>query len=272
MKIGYVQFDPVFGDIPGNVEKVQQMLRGISAELIVLPELFNTGYYLTDLKEREELGEEIPDGYTCKKLNSLTREMNFYIVAGILEKSGDRYYNSAVLTGPDGYIDHYRKIHLFNEEKIYFSPGDKPFKVYDIGLAKIGIMICYDWIYPESVRILSLLGADIICHSANLVLPYCPKVMPSRCFENRVFTITSNRCGMDVKGEKSMSFIGKSSIIGPDGTVLRHSGTDDEAVEVITIDPEKARNKRMNQYNDLFADRRPEMYVTLTQTMKMPTE
>jgi 5-aminopentanamidase len=264
MKIGYVQFNPEFGNIPENVKKVCSMLENTSADLIVLPELFNTGYYITEKKELEELGEEIPHGYTCRKLISLAEKLNTYLVAGILERANDRYYNSAVLIGKEGYIDHYRKIHLFNEEKLYFTPGDKPFRVYNIGMAKTGIMICYDWIYPESVRILSLLGADIICHCANLVLPYCPKIMPSRSFENKIFVITANRCGMDVKGEKSMSFIGQSAVTAPDGSVLKNSGTDDESVEVIEIDPEKARNKRMNKYNDLFADRRPEMYEVLT--------
>jgi 5-aminopentanamidase len=263
MQIGYLQFEPEFGNIKGNVDKVREMLQGISADLLVLPELFNTGYYLTDSKELDELGESIPDGYTTRQLESIAAEMKSYIVAGVLEKDGGNYYNSAVLVGERGYIDHYRKIHLFNEEKIYFSPGDKPFRVYDIGKARIGIMICYDWIYPESMRVMALLGADIICHSANLVMPFCPGVMPSRCFDNKVFAITANRCGMDVKGEKSLAFIGQSSVIGPDGKVIRRSSSDDRVVELVSINPAEAGNKRMNRYNDLFIDRRPEMYEPL---------
>ena len=264
MKVGFLQFAPKFGRVKENVEKVKEMLHDSSADLIVLPELFNTGYYITDFKELSQLAEKIPDGYTCKQLTKTAREWRMYIVAGILEEDNGMYYNSAVLIGENGYIDHYRKIHLFDEEKLYFAPGDKPFKVYDIGKAKIGIMICYDWIYPESMRVLSLLGADIVVHPSALVMPYCPKVMPSRCFENRVFAITANRCGIDIKGEKSMSFIGQSQIVTPEGKVIKRAGKDEETVEIVYIDPLQARNKKIRPHNHLFEDRRVEMYAPIT--------
>jgi predicted amidohydrolase len=263
MNVGYIQFAPEFGNIKKNVETVRGMLHDTTADLIVLPELFNTGYYLTDFKELPDLAERIPDGYTVKQLESAAREWRMHIVAGILEEDNGNYYNSAVLIGETGYIDHYRKIHLFDEEKIYFTPGNIPLKVYDIGKAKIGMMICYDWIYPETMRILSLLGADIICHPANLVLPYCPKVMPSRCFDNKVFAITANRCGKDVKNDSEKSFIGQSQILSPEGKIIKRSGPDEQAMEIVFINQNEARNKKMNSHNDLFADRRPEMYDIL---------
>lgn len=264
MKVGYVQFAPVFGNIRANVEKARHMIDDTTADLLVLPELFNTGYYITDFKELPNLAEKIPDGFTCQQLSEAAREWRIYIVAGILEEDNGLYYNSAALIGEEGYIDHYRKIHLFDEEKLYFAPGDKPMQVYDIGKAKIGIMICYDWVYPEVMRSLALLGADVICHPSALVLPYCPKVMPSRCFENHVFAITSNRWGKDVKGDKSVSFIGQSQVVSPEGKVLKRAEKQGDFVDIVFIDPKEARNKKVREHNDLFEDRRPEMYKWLT--------
>ena len=86
------------------------------------------------------------------------------------------------------------------EETLWFTPGDSGFQVWDIGLAKIGVMICFDWYYPESARTLALMGAEIICHPSNLVLPNSPDSMPVRCLENRVFAITSNRIGTEARG------------------------------------------------------------------------
>lgn len=263
MKIGYVQMEPRFGAVKENVEKAAAMIKGVEADLLVLPELFNTGYYITDPAEVVELAEPIPSGFTTRRLEEIAKEQGACVVAGVMEREGDKFYNSAALVGPGGYVGHYRKIHLFSEETIYFSPGDRPFAVYDMGIARVGIMICYDWFYPESMRILALLGADIVAHPANLVMPYCPGVMPFRCFDNKVFSITSDRIGKDVKGKKSLSFIGNSLICGPDGKVLIQGPGDEEQVGVVEIDPAVARNKRMNQYNDLFKDRRPEMYGPL---------
>ncbi|MFO0767873.1 MAG: nitrilase-related carbon-nitrogen hydrolase [Nitrospiraceae bacterium] len=89
----------------------------------------------------------------------------------------------------------YRKTHLFFEETLFFDPGDSGFQVWDVGGAKVGVMICFDWFYPESARTLALMGADIIAHPSNLVLPHCPDSMVTRCLENRVFSITANRIG-----------------------------------------------------------------------------
>lgn len=266
MKLGYIQFAPKFGKIAENVEIARRMMDDTTADLIVLPELFNTGYYFTDFKELADLAEKIPDGFTCQHLAKSAKEWRCHIVAGILEEDNGLFYNSAVLIGEEGYIDHYRKIHLFEEEKIYFAPGDKPLKVYDIGEAKIGIMICFDWIFPETMRCLSLMGAQVICHPANLVMPYCPKVMPSRCFDNRVFAVTANRCGKDVKGDKSLSFIGLSQIVSPDGKIIKRAGANMQGMDVVFINPADADNKKLGQRNDLWVDRRPEFYGAITKT------
>ena len=117
---------------------------------------------------------------------------------------------------PQGFIGCYRKTHLFFEETLFFTPGDTGFHVWDIGPAKIGIMVCFDWYYPESARTLALKGADIIRHPSNLVLPNCPDSMPVRCLENRVFAVTCNRIGNEARGGKDqLTYIGNSEVVTP---------------------------------------------------------
>jgi predicted amidohydrolase len=263
MKVGFVQFEPVFGDIGRNIEKVEQLLEGTNAELVVLPELFNTGYVFTSREEAVELSEAVPGGRTTEALCRIAREKSIHIVAGLAEKAGDRIYNSAVLVSPEGYRGTYRKIHLFGEETIWFEPGDRGFQVYDIGTCRLGIMICFDWFFPESARILALKGADILCHSANLVLPFCQEGMVTRCLENHVFAVTANRIGMEKRGERCCSFTGGSQITGPNATVLYRAGSSTEEVAVVDIDMAAARDKKLNCYNDLFKDRRTAFYGDL---------
>jgi predicted amidohydrolase len=264
MKAGYIQTRPAFGRVEANVDRAMEMLREMKADLAVLPEFFNTGYFFTDRDEVERLSEAIPGGPTCRRLMDAAREMGFYVAAGLPERDGDIFYNSAVLVGPGGYVAHYRKIHLYNEEKLFFEPGNMPFRVFDLGFCRLGMMICYDWIYPESMRVLSILGADLVAHPSNLVLPYCPSVMPARCLENRVFAITANRAGSDRKNGRELAFIGQSQVTAPGGQVLSRASGVDEGWDVVEIDVSQARTKSINDYNDLFQDRRPEMYGPIT--------
>lgn len=261
LKAGFFQFNPVFGEIKRNVEYSVEKLSSVEADLIVLPELFNTGYQFASKKEAESLSEEIPSGYTSKLLSELCRDKGLYLVTGMAERSSGRIYNSAALFGPDGHIGTYRKTHLFYEEKLWFQPGDTGFLVFDIGAAKLGMMICFDWFFPESARTLAMMGADIICHPSNLVLPYCPDAMPVRCLENRVFAITCNRIGFEEReGKERLTFIGKSEIVSPRGEIITRASDNREEVIVMDIDPAAARDKQLNRYNNLFEDRRPGMY------------
>ncbi len=261
MKVGYVQFNPRFGEVKANLSCVVEKLSVINADLLVLPELFATGYQFVSQEEVSGLAEEIPSGITTQTLTKLCRDKGFYIAAGLAEKAGDSFFNSAVLIGPEGFCGVYRKTHLFAQEKELFSPGDTGFKVFDIGKARLGLMICFDWFFPESVRSLALEGADIICHCANLVLPHCPDAMVTRCVENRVFAITANRIGSEERGgKKRLTYIGKSEIINPEGKIITRAGEKDEEIKVVDIDPLLARNKQVNSYNHIFSDRRPDLY------------
>jgi len=261
MRVGFFQFSPVFGEIKRNTEYVIERLSQAEADLIVLPELFNTGYQFVSKEEAVALSEEIPSGSTSVLLSEFCRDKGLYLVAGMAERSGNKIYNSAALFGPGGHIGTYRKTHLFYEEKLWFEPGDTGFLVFDVGEVRLGLMVCFDWFFPESVRTLALMGADIICHPSNLVLPYCPDAMPIRCLENRVFAITCNRTGIEERGGKErLTFIGKSEIVSPRGEILVRASDTEEELVVVDIDPATARNKQLNPYNNLITDRRPEMY------------
>jgi len=261
MKAGFFQFSPAFGKKDENLGKVSSVLKNTDLELLVLPEFFATGYQFVSADEVSELSEPIQGGLTTGFLSDLSREKDMYIVAGLPEKDGDTFYNSAILTGPDGFIGTYRKTHLFFEEKLFFSPGNTGFNVWKTRAGVIGIMICFDWFFPESMRALALLGAEIIAHPSNLVLPYCPQAMPTRCLENRVFAITANRTGLEERKEgQSLTFIGQSQVVSPGGEVLVKASENEEKLLTIDIQPQDARNKALNPYNDILKDRRPEYY------------
>jgi len=258
MKIGFLQFSPVFGAKEKNFEKVEKLLNNISADLFVLPELFNTGYLFLNKEELREMAEP-KDGETCDFIHNLCRKKNCAIVYGFAEKDNDNLYNSAILMCGEGIVGHYRKTHLFFEEWFIFTPGDLPYQVFEYNGVKIGILICFDYIYPEAMRTLALKGAQIVVLPANLVLHFCPDAMVTRSLENRIFTILADRTGFEERGTKKLNFIGKSQIVAPDGEILIRVG-DDECVKVIEINPQLALDKKVTPHNDIFKQRREDLY------------
>ena len=269
MKAGFYQFNPAFGNKEDNFKQTSAALNNVELDLIVLPEFFAIGYQFISQEEVAALSEPIPDGPTTDFLIDLSRTQNIYIAAGLAEQDGDTYYNSAVLTGPEGFIGSYRKTHLFFEETLYFTPGNSGFRVWDTEIGRLGIMICFDWFFPESVRALALIGADLVAHPSNLVLPYCPDSMPLRCLENRVFAVTANRIGTEQRKEgKPLTFIGNSEVVSPEGKILVRASEDRDALMTADIDLSLARDKVLNPYNDLLKDRRPELYSPLFDNKK----
>ncbi|MBU7046416.1 MAG: acyltransferase, partial [Theionarchaea archaeon] len=197
MRVGFFQMEPEILNVDANVDKALKTLERVEADLMVLPELFHSGYAFKTTKEVEKVAESIP-GSTTEKLAEIAADRSMTIVAGICEKASNTYYNSAVYI-TEKYTGVYRKVHLFLDEKDFFSPGTK-FFVFD----SVGVMVCFDWFFPEAARTLLLKGARLIAHPANLVLPYCPDAMLVRSLENRVFTVTCNRIGE----ERGLTFIG----------------------------------------------------------------
>jgi predicted amidohydrolase len=261
MKIGFFQFAPQFGKRRENLKAVADALAQVSIDLLVLPELFNTGYLFTSKQDLIELAEPVP-GPTTLFLQQITERKQMFIVHGIAERQQNQYYNSAVLLGPDGIRAIYRKAHLFLEEKLYFAPGDTPFKVHEIGPVKIGILVCFDYWFLEAVRQLALQGAQIICHPSNLVMPgYGQQITRVRALENRLFWVLCNRTGKDVREGRELAFTGESQIVSPKGEILAQANQDETSLRIIEIDPRAADDKRINPMNDLFKDRRVDLYT-----------
>lgn len=259
MKVGYIQTSPIFGEKEENFDQVLELVGDKKADLLVLPELFATGYTIISKQEAYEMAENI-NGITAKFMKKLSKKTNAVIVGGFIERDGSEVYNSSLIVYKNEFVYTYRKIHLFSDEKKWFSPGDKPFTIFEIKGVKLGVMICFDWMFPEAMRTLALSGAEIVAHPANLVLPYCQDAMVTRSLENRVFSITANRIGNEKRGEYNLSFTGKSQIVSYDGTVLSSASENKMDLDILDIDVYHAKNKYLNQKNNLFKDRQPELY------------
>lgn len=267
-KLGYFQFAPAFGDVAGNLKQVTAALsssdaKRIRADLIVLPELAFTGYYFEDKQELLSLAEDPTDSETVRSLTELCRQQDFYIITGFAERSGDKVYNSALLIGPKGLVSTYRKLHLFKAEKEYFEPGDIPLGITEVRGANIGMMVCFDWQFPEVARVLALKGADIICHPSNLVLAYCQQTMLSRSLENAVYSVTTNRFGSDIRPRGQLDFTGQSQVVGPKGEIIHRGPVAADELFITEIDFTKSRDKLITENNDRIKDRRPEFYKAL---------
>ncbi len=254
-----VQINPVFLDVPSNIRKAVAFLEKTRADVAVLPELFTSGYTFTRVDEVR--GASIaPDDPVLRPLYDLSRERSMGICGGYAERAGDRLFNSSFFIGDGRLVADYRKTHLFSHEKEFFSPGDTGFSVFTYRGTRFGMMICFDWFFPEAARTLALLGADVILHPANLVLPWCQRAMFARAVENRVFIATANRVGTEMNGDRRNVFTGGSVLVSPVGEYLLEMDRQREQCETIEIDPAAARDKRVTPLNDLFSDRRPEFY------------
>jgi len=261
-RVSVLQYEPRLLEPQANLQQLLSMLSELETDLVVLPELALSGYVFASRDEVEEVSESIPDGACFQALRELSENRDFSLVYGFAEKTGDRYYNSSALLNPDGSYHVYRKTHLFNREKLFFTPGDTGFQVFPAKMnVPVGMMICFDWQFPEAARTLALRGARIICHPSNLVLPWCQQAMITRSLENRVFSITSNRVGTERNGDLEETFTGASQILSTKGEILVRMQTIGSGISTCEIDPDLAAIKTVTERNDAFADRRPEFYI-----------
>ncbi|MBD3372687.1 MAG: hypothetical protein GF403_08235 [Candidatus Coatesbacteria bacterium] len=260
-RVAYLQFSPRLGEAEANRKRLAELLAGRHADVIVLPELAVSGYALTpDLLARTA---EPAEGPTAEMLTALARSTGAHYVCGIAERADGAHYNSAVLVGPRGLVSVYRKLHLFGFEFELFAPGAQAPRVVEAAGMRLGLMICFDWIFPETMRCLALAGAQLVCHPANLVLPHCPEAMITRCLENRVFAVTANRIGDESRDGTELYFIGSSQLVTPAGEVRGRADVDEETFHLAEINPDEADDKTLSSGNDLFAERRPELYGRL---------
>lgn len=263
MHLSALQFAPARADVKWNIRRMRELTEAVSFDLLVIPELAHTGYFFTDRDELFALAEDPRNGVFCEWLRELAAARGGVVVAGFAERdANDRLYNSALVALPDGSWHVYRKTHLFYKEKLIFEPGDSGFFVVEWGGRRIGTMICYDWRFPEAARTLALRGADVIAHPSNLVAAASlwGPAMSTRSLENKVISVTANRWGIDELGDERLGFSGESRIIGMNGAALAIAGPEEDRVITAEADPAATRNKAFSDFNDIFADRRPEWY------------
>jgi predicted amidohydrolase len=261
VKVGFFQFAPIFGSPDKNRQTLVEGVSQSGVDLLVAPELATSGYFFPSTAEAERLAEPIP-GPTTEALEKAAAESGTTVVTGIAERGGNILYNSAVIVGPEGLIGTYRKVHLFNEEKLHFSPGTDDFFIFELQGVRVGVLVCFDHMFPEAARSLALRGAQIICHPSNLVLPeYAQLTSRVRALENRVFWILANRWGEESVADRTLTYTGTSQVVHPRGTILSRADARSDMISTVEIDPDDAKNKLVTPLNDLFEDRRPELYT-----------
>lgn len=256
-----LQFSPVPGDIEANIKKIDGLLESNPhSDIMVLPELASSGYNFKSREEAINSSEPINESHYVDFLIQKAKALNTWFVSGINEREDDKLYNSAVLVSPNGVEGTYRKIHLFNREKLFFEPGNTGLPIFETPFGLVGILICFDWMFPELWRALALKGAQIICHPSNLVLPFCQTAIPGYALTNRIFIATANRVGT----ERDLTFTGQSVLVNPNGEYLLRGDHQNEEILSADIEPELAEDKQMTPLNDAFEDRRTDFYTVDT--------
>lgn len=261
MKLACIQFTPAFLDRDETIRRLDPWLKqAAGADLVVLPELCNSGYNFGSRDEAFACAERADDGPFLAHLVRRCSELGCEMVSGFCERAGDDLYNSAALVSAGGLEGLYRKLHLFMNEPDFFVPGDLGLPVFDRPYARVGLQICFDWWFPEPWRVLALAGAEIVAHPANFVLPgKAQRAIPVHAMLNRIFVANANRLGT----EGNLTFTGGSLIAGVDGELLAEAPQTEPGVVVTEVDPAAARNKAVTTRNDALADRRPREYAAL---------
>jgi len=268
LKIAAAQIHPQFAQPDKNRNIFQQYCKRAAqqdVDLIVFPELCTTGYHFSSKNQVESFAEPVPEGPTTQLWIELAKEHNMIIVGGLAEQGrSEGIYNSAVIVDPDQFLGCYQKIHLFANEKNWFLPGSQPPHVWKLPSVAIGVLVCFDWAFPEVSRILMLEGCEILCLPSNLVLPYAQRVMVARSIENRIFTVIANRIGTETSaGRNPITFTGRSQITNPLGDILARGSRTRSGLVIAEIQPQKAQDKFLTGQNHLIDDRRVELYQRL---------
>lgn len=276
VRVACIQMEPHVGRTEENLERslelCEEAVRG-GAQLLVLPELCNSGYVFETRSEAIAASEEVPTGPASSAWASFCREKGVYLVAGIAERSGDRLFNSSIVLGPSGYIGTFRKVHLWNRENLFFEPGDLGFPIFHTPIGRIGTFICYDGWFPEAYRSCALQGADIICIPTNWVpIPGQAEGSPAmatvlaqaNAHSNSVYIAAADRVGT----ERGQLFNGQSVIVSYTGWPLAGPASPEhEEILYADLDLGMARVARnWNDFNQPLRDRRPETYLSAPAT------
>lgn len=260
MKIATVQNSPLFGEKEKNINDLLKMMDSTEAELYILPELSYSGYQFISKEEAAKLADKV-DSDNIMRFAEWSKAHGSALILGFPEAAADgKIYNSSIFITPEGDRHIYRKSHLFYKEKLYYAPGNTGFFVKEWHGVRIGQAICFDWYFSESFRTLALLGADLIAHCTNIVMPYFQRAAFARAIENKVYIATSNRIGTEERDGEKLTYTGESVIVDPLGNYLVDAPSDKTGVFTAEIDTKLSRNKKLNDFNDVIGDRRTIFY------------
>jgi len=273
--VSAVQMRTKWLDLKENIDYIKNSIAKAkneeNADLIVFPELSNTGY----IKERDKkfgrqfikYAEKIP-GPSTEELGKQAKKYGVYLVVGLAEQHPEipgMLYNAAVLINPKGeLVGVHHKMHIPGEEKHYFMPGSTC-DTYKTDIGNIGMSICYDGQFPEFTRSLALKGAEILCMIWNMPSFSNPPellehITATRAAENRMFAVSCNCLGVQGK----IDFFGHSVISDPVGNFLATAGTKETIISA-TLKEKVLLEERIQQ--PVFRDRRPDMYSYLLKSM-----
>ena len=268
IRVACHQLAPAVGELAANRARALAALDAAAAagaKVVVLPELASSGYVFHDADEARTLAEPA-DGPTLAGWAERAAAHGLVVAGGFAELGPDgQLYNSAALIDPGGVRAVYRKVHLWDREKLVFTPGEEPPPVLDTVHGRIGLIVCYDLEFPEWTRSVALRGAELLCVPTNW--PREPRPAGERPMEvlramvtaatNRMAIAVCDRCGP----ERGVEWVAGTAIAAPDGWLLAGPPAAAEpALLIADLDLAAARDKAISPRNDVHADRRPALY------------
>jgi predicted amidohydrolase len=266
--VASVQLAPVIGDAAESLARIDAGVRDaveLGAQIVVLPELANSGYMFADAGELRAAAQPL-DGPYVSRLVATASELGVLIASGFAEAGDDGgLYNSAVIVDGGGILASYRKAHLWNAEKTCgFTPGGGNPPVIETEYGRLGLMVCYDLEFPEWVRRVALDGTDLLLAPVNW--PLYPRPEGERPGEivrvqadaavNRMFVAVADRTGT----ERGQDWLGGTVIVDADGYPVTSIRLGEPHIAVATLDLTLARDKAISPENDVHADRRDDLY------------
>ncbi|MGY2235627.1 nitrilase family protein [Pseudomonas gingeri] len=270
LSVAAVQMEPRVGCKAHNLEVSLRLIdeaASAGARVVVLPELASSGYVFSSREEAFDLAEPVPAGVSTQAWADIARQRDIYVIAGLVERVGNKLYNSAVMVGPQGYVGTYRKLHLWGDEHLYFEAGDLGLPVFHTPFGRLAMIICYDGWFPEVYRLLAMQGADIVCMPTNWVpmagqrddaMIMANTLAMANAHANSLNIICANRVGT----ERGQRFIGNSLIVGADGWPLTDPGSaDQQQILYAEINLKASRQSRhLTLFNTVLRDRRSDIY------------
>lgn len=268
LKLGMIQMTSAVGDRDGNVAKAERLIDQAvdeGAELVVLPEFFNTEYFAQYWDYTYVDYAEHESDVTISAMRRKAAQRRVHLVATIYEmEAPGLYYDTMFLIDPVGdIVGKYRKAQpagVRSVEKLFYRAGNE-FPVWQVKGFSVGAVICYDHVFPETIRSVAVNGADLVVGPfATNGIPTWDELMITRAFENGIYLAPCNKVGT----EDTWTFSGKSMVVDPAGEVLYQASATDEEVFVVELEKQRVIETRISY--PFLRDRRPHAYRALVAT------